>query len=65
MESIKQENSNNNNNNNNNHLSNHHPYSDKIVHGSSQEIAEITADKRLIEPGSHNLLVIQRPEVIS
>ena len=45
MDSIKQENSKN------------HPYSDKIVHGKSLQIAEIMAEKRLIEPGSHNLLI--------
>jgi MEDS: MEthanogen/methylotroph, DcmR Sensory domain len=43
------------NDDNNNH---HHPYSKKIVHGnSSQEIAEMMGEKRLIESGSHNLLV--------
>jgi hypothetical protein len=46
MESIKQDKSNNN-----------HPYSDKIVHGNSLEIAETTTEKSLIESGSHALLV--------
>jgi MEDS: MEthanogen/methylotroph, DcmR Sensory domain len=35
----------------------HHQYSKKIVRGSSLEIAETTARKDLIEPGSHTLLV--------
>src|SRR5918994_489401 len=46
MKSIKQDKSNNN-----------HPYSDKIVHGNSLEIAETTTEKNLIESGSHALLV--------
>ena len=46
MKSIKQDESNNN-----------HPYSDKIVHGNSLEIAETTTEKNLIESGSHALLV--------
>jgi hypothetical protein len=35
------------------------PYSDRIVHGNSLEIAETAAEKKksLIEPGSHTLLV--------
>ena len=35
------------------------PYSDRIVHGNSLEIAERAAEnkKSLIEPGSHTLLV--------
>ena len=32
-------------------------YSDRIVRGNSLEIAEMTAEKGLIEPGSHTLLV--------
>jgi hypothetical protein len=43
----------NNNNNNNNHTRSD---SKKIVHGNSSEIAE-TMTKKLIEPGSHNLLI--------
>jgi hypothetical protein len=35
----------------------HHQYSKKIVRGSSLELAETTARKDLIEPGSHTLLV--------
>jgi hypothetical protein len=35
----------------------HHQYSKKIVRGSALEIAETTARKDLIEPGSHTLLV--------
>ena len=46
MKLIKQDKSNNN-----------HPYSDKIVHGNSLEIAETTTEKNLIESGSHALLV--------
>ncbi len=34
-----------------------HPPSKKIVSGSSQEIAKMMTGKRLIEPGSHNLLI--------
>jgi hypothetical protein len=44
MESIKQDKSNNN-----------HPYSDKIVHGNSLEIAETMTEKSLIESGSAGL----------
>jgi MEDS: MEthanogen/methylotroph, DcmR Sensory domain len=46
MNSIKQEN-------------HHHHFSHpkKIVNGSSQEIAKVMVGKKLIEPGSHNLLI--------
>jgi hypothetical protein len=47
---IKQESNSNNNNHN-------HPNPNKIVNGKSLEIAETTARKDLIEPGSHTLLV--------
>jgi hypothetical protein len=44
MKSIKQE--------------NHHPHSKKMVlHGSFEEIAKTMIEKKLIEPGSHNLLI--------
>ncbi len=42
--------------NNSNH-NNQHQYSHKIVHGNSLELAQTMANKELIEPGSHNLLV--------
>jgi hypothetical protein len=45
-----------NSNNSNHHNNNHHPYFNKIVHGNYLELAQ-TADKGLIEPSSHNLLV--------
>jgi hypothetical protein len=44
-------------NNNSYHNNNHHRYSNKIVHGNSLELAQTMANKELIEPGSHNLLV--------
>ena len=45
MKSMKQE----------NHV--HHLHSKKMVNGSSQEIAKMMVEKKLIEPGDHNLLV--------
>jgi hypothetical protein len=43
--------------NHNDYNNNQHPYSKKIVHENSLELAQIMANKGLIEPGSHNLLV--------
>ena len=37
--------------------------SDRIVRGNALEIAEMTAEKGLIEPGSHTLLVYNGLEV--
>src|ERR687898_1441360 len=45
MNSIKQENH------------HHFSHSKKVVNGSSQQIAKMMVEKRLIEPGDHNLLI--------
>jgi hypothetical protein len=34
-----------------------HHSSQKMVNGSSQEIADMMVEKKLLEPGDHNLLV--------
>jgi hypothetical protein len=47
----------NSNNNHNNSNNNDHQYSNKIVHGNSLELAQTVANKELIEPGSHTLLI--------
>jgi hypothetical protein len=44
---------------------NHHHFSHskKVVNGSSQEIAKMMVEKKLIEPGSHNLLIYNELKV--
>jgi hypothetical protein len=34
-----------------------HHSSQKMVNGSSQEIADMMLEKKLLEPGDHNLLI--------
>jgi hypothetical protein len=41
----------------------HRSSNQKMVIGSSQEIAKMTAEKNLIEPGGHNLLVYDKSQV--
>lgn len=40
----------------------HRSSNQKMVIGSSQEIAKMTAEKKLIEPGGHNLLVYDKSQ---